>query len=140
MLVAVRNFTENYPDEKAGIIMTGEITGLGVVDIWIMFLFYDGPTPPAGVFDIFTDIGPSANNCKTRSYYDLLTYNDFAVVKGSIYTIATETTSLPNATVGAEVLGAYYDHWRSTTMSVLEVSGIIGSRYLAWGTHTKIYS
>ncbi|KAF2789654.1 FAD-binding domain-containing protein [Melanomma pulvis-pyrius CBS 109.77] len=127
MLAAVRNFTENYPDEKAGIIMTAEMTALGAIDIWIMFLFYDGPTPPAGVFDIFTSIGPFVNNCKTRSYYDLLTYNDFAVVKGSIYTIATETTTLPNATVGAEVLGAYYDHWRNTTKSVIGVSGIIGS-------------
>lgn len=90
-------------------------------------LFYDGPTPPAGLFDIFTDIGPFTNNCKTRSYYDLLTYNDFAVVKGSIYTIATETTVLPNATVGAEVLGAYYDHWRNVSESVIGVSGIIGS-------------
>jgi hypothetical protein len=36
LLAAVRNFTENYPDEKAGIIMTSELTALGAVDIWIM--------------------------------------------------------------------------------------------------------
>lgn len=127
MLEALRNFTENYPDEKAGIIMTVELTALGAIDTWIMFLFYDGPTPPVGVFDIFLDIKPFVNNCKTRSYSDLLTYNNFAVVKGSIYTIATETTPLPNATVGGEVLGAFYDHWRNTTQSVIGVSGIIGS-------------
>jgi hypothetical protein len=90
-------------------------------------LFYDGPTPPAGVFDIFLDIGPLSNDCKTRSYHDLMTHNDFAVIKGSIYTITTETTPLPNATVGAEVLGAYYDHWKNVTKSVLGVSGVIGS-------------
>ncbi|KAF2703916.1 FAD-binding domain-containing protein [Pleomassaria siparia CBS 279.74] len=127
MLAAVRNFTERYTDDKAGIIMTAEMTVLGAVDIWIMFLFYDGPSPPVGVFDEFIAIGPFTNNCKTRSYYDLLTYNNFGVIKGSIYTIATETTPLPNATVGAEVLGAYYDHWRNTTKSVIGVSGIIGS-------------
>lgn len=127
MLAALRDFTEYYPDEKAGIIMTGELSALGAIDLWIMFLFYDGPTPPAGVFDNFTAIGPFTNNCKTRSYYDLLTYNDFAVVKGSIYTITTETTPLPNATNGAEVLGAIYDNWRNTTESVIGVSGIIGS-------------
>ena len=107
--------------------MTAEITALGIVDMWIMFLFYDGPTPPAGVFDIFTDIGPSIDNCKTRSYYDLLSYNDWAVVKGSIYTISTETTSLPNVTEGAEVLEAYYAHWRNVTESNLDVTGVIGS-------------
>ena len=127
MLAAIRDFTEYYPDEKAAIIATAEITALGAVDLWIMFLFYDGPTPPAGVFDNFTDIGPSINNCKTRTYYDLLSSNNWAVVKGSIYTIATESTVLPNATEGAEVMGAYYEHWRNTTESVIGVSGLIGS-------------
>jgi hypothetical protein len=36
MLAAVRDFTENYVDEKAGIIMTAELTALGAVDTWIM--------------------------------------------------------------------------------------------------------
>jgi hypothetical protein len=127
MLAAVRDFTEHYPDEKAAIIMTAELTILGAVDLWIMFLFYDGPTPPAGVFDNFTAIGPITNNCKTRSYYDLLTYNNFGVIKGSIYTITTETIPLPSVDVGAEVLGAVYDNWRNTTESVIAVPGIIGS-------------
>jgi len=127
MLAAVRDFTEHYPDEKAAIIMTAELTVLGAVDIWIMFLFYDGPTPPAGVFDNFTAIGPITDNCKTRSYYDLLTYNNFGVLKGSIYTITTETLPLPDVSAGAEVLGAVYDHWRNTTEGVIAVPGIIGS-------------
>ncbi|KAF2110068.1 hypothetical protein BDV96DRAFT_651221 [Lophiotrema nucula] len=127
MLAAVRDFTEYNTDEDAGIIMTAEVTALGAVDLWIMFLFYDGPTPPADVFKNFTDIGPFVNSCKTQSYYDLLSGNNWAVVKGSRYTIATETTPLPNATVGAEVLGTFYDHWRNTTESVIAVAGIIGS-------------
>jgi hypothetical protein len=73
------------------------------------------------------DIGPIQNDCKTRSYDDLLTYNNFGVIKGSIYTITTETVPLPNAANGAEVLGAYYDNWRNTTKSVLGVTGLIGS-------------
>jgi hypothetical protein len=90
-------------------------------------LFYDGPEPPPGVFDIFMDVGPAINNCKTRSYYDLLTYNNFGVIKGSIYTITTETLPLPNATVGAEVLQGLYDHWRNVTTSVIAIPGFIGS-------------
>ncbi|KAF2192782.1 hypothetical protein K469DRAFT_717376 [Zopfia rhizophila CBS 207.26] len=127
LLAALRDFTEHYPDENAGIIMTAETTALEAIDIWTMFLFYDGPTPPPGVFDNFTSIGPFTNNCKTRSYYDLLSSNDWAIVKGSIYTIATETTPLPNATVGAEVLGAYHNHWRDTSQSIIAVPGLISS-------------
>lgn len=127
MLAALRDFTEYYPDEKAAIIMTAELSALGAIDMWIMFLLYDGPEPPAGVFDNFTAIGPFTNNCKTRSYYDLLSYNDFAVLKGSIYTITTETIPLPDVSASPEVLGAVYDNWRNTTESVIGVSGIIGS-------------
>jgi hypothetical protein len=57
----------------------------------------------------------------------LLTYNDFAVVKGSIYTITTETMPLPGVAVGEEVMEAVYDNWRNTTESVLAVPGLIGS-------------
>ena len=127
MLAAVRDFTENYPDEKAGIIMTAELSALGAIDMWIMFLLYDGPTPPAGVFDSFLEIGPTLNNCKTRAYNELLTYNNFGVVKGSIYTITTETLPVPSVENGAEVLRAVYDNWRNTTTDVLGVGGIIGS-------------
>ncbi|KAF1913849.1 hypothetical protein BDU57DRAFT_324528 [Ampelomyces quisqualis] len=127
LLAAVRDFTDDYPDEKAAIIMTAELTVLGAVDIWIMFLFYDGPEPPAGVFDVFTDVGPLTNDCKTRSYYDLLTHNNFGVIKGSIYTITTETLPLPSVENGAEVLEAMHSHWKDTVKGVLGVAGIIGS-------------
>ncbi|KAF2691945.1 FAD-binding domain-containing protein [Lentithecium fluviatile CBS 122367] len=127
MLAAIRDFTEYYPDEKAAVIVTAEVTAVGAVDIWTMFLFYDGPTPPAGVFDNFTAIGPIVDNTKTQSYYDLLTYNNFGVIKGSVYTITTETMPVPDVEVAEEVLGAVYDNWRNTTESVLAISGLIGS-------------
>jgi hypothetical protein len=56
-----------------------------------------------------------------------LTYNNFGVIKGSIYTITTETAPLPDASAGAEVLGSIYDNWRNTTKSVIGVPGLIGS-------------
>lgn len=126
--------------------MTAEITALGAVDTWIMFLFYDGPTPPAGVFDNFTAIAHLGDNTKTRTYADLLkrklhqtseksicadwktpTDNNFGVIKTEIYTISTETVPLPSAEVGADFLGALYDNWRNTSKSVLGVAGVIGS-------------
>ncbi|KAF2275893.1 FAD-binding domain-containing protein [Westerdykella ornata] len=130
LLTAIREFTENYPDEKAAIIMTTQLSAVGAIDMWLMFLFYDGPTPPPGTFDVFTNIGPILNNCKTRDYDELLTYNNFGIVKGSVYTITTETTPVPPSEHGAEVLGAYYNHWRNITEGLLAVPGFLGAMAL----------
>ncbi|TDZ39665.1 putative FAD-linked oxidoreductase [Colletotrichum spinosum] len=130
LLAAVRNFTENYDDPKAAIIATSELTAINLVDIWIFFLFYDGPEPPKGIFDAFLDIGPTVNSCKTRSYGDLLRSNDFFVLKGSVYTIATETTPLPPAAAGARVMRSYYDHWYNTSAGRAGVAGLIASMAL----------
>ncbi|KAE9582718.1 putative FAD-linked oxidoreductase [Colletotrichum fructicola] len=127
ILAAIRNFTENYDDPKAAIIATSELTVLNLVDIWILFLFYDGPEPPANVFKEFLDIGPTINSCKSRSYTDLLTSNNQFVLKGSVYTIATETTPLPSAADGAKVMRSYYDHWYNTSSAKAGVFGMIAS-------------
>ncbi|KAJ5464448.1 FAD-linked oxidoreductase [Penicillium daleae] len=125
VLTALRNFADNYPDDKAAIILTSE-HGL-VIDFWIMFLFYDGPEPPAGVFDEFTAIDHTSTTKTWDTYYDLLKNNDFFILHGQRYTIATETTPVPNSTVGTAPLQEYYDHWFNVTESVLEVTGVLGS-------------
>ncbi|KAI0134319.1 FAD binding domain-containing protein [Xylariales sp. AK1849] len=127
ILAALRDFTEYYPDEKAGIIMTSERTLDTLVELWIMFLFYDGPEPPVGVFDNFTAITHTLDTTKTQSMNELVTGNNWAIVKGSVYTIGTETTPLPAQEVGAEVLGAIYDHWVNVSNSAALVSGVIAS-------------
>jgi hypothetical protein len=127
LLAAVRDFTDYYPDEKAGIIMTSERTLATLVDLWIMFFYYNGPEPPAGVFDNFTAIPYTINTCKTQSMNDLLSGNNWAVVKGSVYTIGTETTPLPSAEHGAEVMGSFYDHWVNVSNSAALVPGLIAS-------------
>lgn len=133
LLQAVRNFTQNYPDEKAGIILTSEITLSNLLHIWIMFLFYDGPTPPPGVFDAFTSLNPGINTAKTRSYYDLLSFNNWAIVKGSVYTIATETTPLLPADSPAAIdttnahLEEVFNHWVNVSKSYSDVPGLIAS-------------
>lgn len=76
VLTALRNFVDNYPDDKAAIILTAEHGVIGVVDFWIMFLFYDGPEPPAGVFDEFKAIDHTSTTKTWDSYYDLLKNND----------------------------------------------------------------
>ncbi|KAH6991301.1 hypothetical protein BKA56DRAFT_610845 [Ilyonectria sp. MPI-CAGE-AT-0026] len=124
LLKALRDFTEYNTDDKAAIILTAERTAVGVVDIWTMFVFYDGPVVPAGTFDNFTSVGPLTNTAKTRSYSDLLTSNNQFVIKGSIYTIGTETVPLPSAANGVEVLGGIHQFWRNVSQPVMGVANV----------------
>ncbi|PWY78076.1 putative FAD dependent oxidoreductase [Aspergillus sclerotioniger CBS 115572] len=125
ILEALRDFVEYCPDDKAAIILTAECAAF--LDTWIMFLFYDGPKPPQGVFDNFTAIGPLDATKTWNRYYDLLKHNDFFILHGKRYAIATETAPLPDKSVGAEVLRTYYRHWHSVTKTVLDVPGMVGS-------------
>ena len=70
VLDAVMEFTTNYPDDKAAIIVTCDYGAL--IDTWIMFLFYDAPSPPDHVFKKFKDIGPIDTTKTWDSYYDLV--------------------------------------------------------------------
>ncbi|KAI1081479.1 FAD binding domain-containing protein [Whalleya microplaca] len=127
LLAALRNFTENYPDEKAGIIMTAERTFETLVDLWIMFLYYNGPEPPSGVFDSFLALKPTINSCKTQSMNALLSGNNWAIVKGSVYTIGTESMPLPSKEHGPEILQSVYDHWVNVSDTAKHVPGVIAS-------------
>jgi len=103
LLNAVRDFTEYNEDEKAAVIVTAERTNVNVVDSWIIFLFYDGPIPPAGIFDNFTDANPLLDTTRTRTYADLMALSNWVVVKGSVVDIATETIPIPSAANAEEV-------------------------------------
>ncbi|OQE35155.1 hypothetical protein PENCOP_c014G08082 [Penicillium coprophilum] len=125
VLEAVRHFTDEYPDDKAAIIATFERSL--ILDFCLLFVFYDGPEPPAGVFDRFTAIKHTSSVKTWDTYYDLVKHNDFFSLKGQRYNIATETTPLPNSTVGAGPLQDYYDYFRDVTKSVLGVTGSLGT-------------
>lgn len=119
LLKAVSDFTQYNLDNKAAIILTASRTS--TADIWAMFVFYDGPIPPAGTFDNFTKVGPISNTIKRQSYANLMIGNNAFVVKGIINTIATETVPLPSAVKvdGAEVLGDIHQHWRKISKRAL---------------------
>lgn len=57
---------------------------------------------------------------------------------GQRYTIATETTPVPNNTVGSGVLQEYYEHWFNVTESVLDVTSVLGS--IAFQPVSKTFS
>lgn len=124
LLKAIRDFTKYNDDDKAAIIPTAERTLGGATDIWVVFVYYNGPDPPTDVFKNFTDIGPVVNSCKRRSYAEFLSTNNWVVLKGSAYTIGTETVPLPEDD-SVDVLAAVHEHWRNVTDSVLLVPGLV---------------
>jgi hypothetical protein len=124
LLTAVRDFVEYYPDDKAAIIVTHEITLSSLLNVWIIFLFYDGPEPPPGTFDNITNIGPILNTCTTTTYYDFVSSEDSVVFMGDVYMIGTESTTLPNTTVGLEVLSSYHDYYVDVAMANSLVPGL----------------
>lgn len=93
-------------------------------------MFYDAPTVPAGVFDVFDAIPHTLDLTKTRSMHDMLLFDNTFVLKGSIYTIATETMTLPNATTGSTVMQGIYDTWRDVALTAGPVPGAIVSMAL----------
>ncbi|KAF2015976.1 FAD-binding domain-containing protein [Aaosphaeria arxii CBS 175.79] len=135
LLKAVRDWTEYNTDDKASVIVTAERANLNVVDSWIIFLFYDGPSPPAGLFKNFTDVGPTLNTCRERTYADLMAFSNWVVVKGSVVQIATETIPLPSAENKVKVMDALHAHWRNVSSTTLAVPGIVAS--IAWQPFPK---
>ncbi|PGH01861.1 hypothetical protein AJ79_07798 [Helicocarpus griseus UAMH5409] len=129
VLAAVRDFTEYYPDDKAAVIATHDITLVDLVDIWLLFLFYDGETPPPGTFDNFTNIGPILNTAKTQSYSDFVSAQDGLVITGQIYDMATELSTLPSAN-NAEVMQAINGHFETVSMENKFVSGLVATMAL----------
>ncbi|KAF2866830.1 hypothetical protein BDV95DRAFT_598711 [Massariosphaeria phaeospora] len=130
LLKAVRDFTEYNEDPKAAVIVTAERANLNLVDSWIIFLFYDGPTPPAGKFQNFTDANPLLDTTRTRTYADLMAYSNWVVVKGSVVDIATETIPIPSSANAVEVMEGLHSHWRNISSTTLGVPGIVAS--IAW--------
>ncbi|KAI1270696.1 FAD binding domain-containing protein [Xylariaceae sp. FL1019] len=127
LLKAVRDFTEYYPDEKAGIIVTAEHTLATLLKIWVIFLYYNGPEPPTDLFSNFTSVGLPTSTAKTQSMNELLSGNDIYVVKGQVYTIGTETLPIPSAEDGPEVMQAIFDHWQNVSDTAALVPGLIAS-------------
>jgi hypothetical protein len=88
ILNATLDFTENFHDPRAGIFVTSEIYLANLANIILMFYFYNGETPPPGVFDKFDSIKAKNDEVKTQSYRSLLVANNkLATLYGFRYLI-----------------------------------------------------
>jgi len=118
ILNATQNFTENYyKDPKAAVIVTGEIAIDNLLETFIVFFFYDGPNPPADVFDEFNAIPFLTDGTEVQSYYDLVDSDDSTNLYGLRYLIrGTTLPNLPNST-GKALYNYHYNEWRSYVMT-----------------------
>ncbi|TVY68869.1 putative FAD-linked oxidoreductase, partial [Lachnellula suecica] len=116
LINATQAFTANF-DPKAAVIVTGEIAIDSLLDIFVVFLFYDGAAPPAGVFDAFDALPTISDDVKTRTYADLLTSDDNVNLYGLRYLI--RGTTLPNlpSPLGPALFLEHYNTWKSYVLS-----------------------
>ncbi|KAI2636578.1 FAD-binding domain-containing protein [Hypomontagnella submonticulosa] len=127
LLKAVRDFTEYNDDDKAAVIVTAERGNIDLIDTWILFLFYDGPVVPEGIFKNFTDVGPLLDTTKVQTYASLMGGSNWVIVQGSVVQIGTETIPMPSAANGVKVMEGIHAHWRNMSDSVLLEPGIVAS-------------
>ncbi|KKF92680.1 Bifunctional solanapyrone synthase [Ceratocystis platani] len=125
LLAAMRDFAEYYPDPKAALILTRQMS-LGIINAWTMFAFYDGPKPPDGIFNNFTAAGVILDTTRKRSYRDLITANSWGSQNGLVFTIGTETFANPTVEHAKEVYNAIHQSWMPVSQSVQDVKGSIG--------------
>ncbi|KKY25475.1 putative fad dependent [Phaeomoniella chlamydospora] len=89
---ATHSFVTNYTDKKASVIVTTERTDL--INLWVVFYFYNGPEPPNGTFAEFETMTPLTDSVKTQRFVDLLVSNNDFNLEGLRYLI--RGTTLPN--------------------------------------------
>ncbi|KAF7118015.1 hypothetical protein CNMCM5793_007384 [Aspergillus hiratsukae] len=124
MLAALQDFVEYYPDEKASILLGKEHAS--ATDIWLMFVFYDGEKPPAGIFDNFTALNPIDQTRTYDSYNDLLKAGNKYIAHGTRCSVAGETLPVPKA-MSPDVLQSIFDFWLDVNNEVLLETGMDGA-------------
>ncbi|KAM0256203.1 hypothetical protein ACHAPA_012250 [Fusarium lateritium] len=127
MLEAIETFAANYAAySKAAIVPTAQLLS-GRFLMWTIIVFYDGPSPPPGVFDNFMELKPAINSTKTQSYASLVEKLNMFVIHNSRYGLATETIPLPSLYEAPSALRAYYDIWYSATQQAKDATGLVSS-------------
>ncbi|CAG8970919.1 hypothetical protein HYALB_00000898 [Hymenoscyphus albidus] len=118
LLAATSDWTGNLPDPKGSVIVTGNVAADNVVDIFVVYFFYDGPIPPPGVFDKFDIIPAITDDTKTRSYSDLLlANNELASIYGFRFILRAATIpNLPGQN-GTDLYVSAYNLYRNYLIS-----------------------
>ncbi|KAH9930868.1 FAD-binding domain-containing protein [Fomitopsis serialis] len=122
VVVATQNFYDNVTDPKAAILTT--INNEIGIPITELTLFYNAPTPPAGMFDEFLAIPAISTDISTRSYLSLVTStpaNATQTERGYFHSVSLFNLTIPllNAIVNETT------YWAETL--ALQVPGLFVS-------------
>lgn len=93
---------------------------------WVLFTFWDGPTPPVDLFSEIFAIGPYKNTWAQTTFHPFVDMLESSIITNEVISIGTETSPLPNATNGLEVFRSYYDYLVSTAEANKNVAGLTG--------------
>lgn len=94
LLQATHNLVSDYYDPKAAVIVTYTSTVESLIEVFVVFYFYNSPSGPGEILEEFNSIPALISRTKTRSYLDLLDSNSIFSIPGMRYLIRTGT--LPN--------------------------------------------
>ncbi|CAK3906897.1 FAD-binding domain-containing [Lecanosticta acicola] len=112
VLRATHNLLSDYYDPKAAVIVTFTTTLHTLVDIFVVFFFYNDPSGPGEILSEFNSIPSMLDGTRAdRSYKDLLDANSDFSLKGLRYLIRTGT--LPNlpGDAGLDIYNYTLDSW-----------------------------
>lgn len=116
LLKATHNLVSDYYDPKAAVIVTFsstlDILVDTIVDIFVVFYFYNAPVGPGDILAEFDAIPSMTDSTSAnRSYKDLIDDNSLFSVEGQRYLIRTGT--LPNlpGQQGLDVYNHTFDSW-----------------------------
>ncbi|KAK0127640.1 hypothetical protein ONS96_007164 [Cadophora gregata f. sp. sojae] len=118
ILAATQNFTENFPDPRAAIIVTFQTLVNTLDQFFAIFFFYNGPIVPRGVFDAFNVILSTGDSVKTQSYSSLLIANaNFGSIYGLRYDLRGATIPNLSAPNGTDLVVANFNNFVSYATS-----------------------
>jgi hypothetical protein len=116
---AVTRFVRDYPDAKAAVIPVFQfglpLNTLNAITGPIMFMFYDGPTPPDGLFKDFDDVEELLSTTGTKSYFEMSQEAGGAALTG--FGNSFRETTFPNLPEDdmVEFFSYYWDHFYNAT-------------------------
>lgn len=116
---AITRFIASYPDAKAAVIPVFQfglpLNLLNVVTGPLLFMFYDGPQPPPGIFDEFDAITPLLDDTRTQRYASLSETAGGAALIGFGNSFREQTyPNLPESQM-VDFFSAYYDATYNST-------------------------
>ncbi|KAF2670504.1 FAD-binding domain-containing protein [Microthyrium microscopicum] len=68
---ALQDFTANPPNNGKSAVIFTHTQPLGLLNVYALFFFHDGPTPAKGAFGKFDDIKPTIDLCQVRTYLEM---------------------------------------------------------------------